>query len=271
MNPVLIKIPAWQACNGGYSSNGTCSYPDQGQRKEWAVYAQFYRRNATLIFSRSTLTIREVDYTSPAQRMKIVPSDLFEGINRVFFRPMLSTNDRRYDTFSETYIRTALISESLLSAVQDQAASLHIGRDWLRNLLALPLYVFQPTVLAQNGQVSGITNGTVVAPNLPGENYVEGSYCIGSNRAVPAFPFVLAYTVAAGLVLGFVTLGKLICSQFEHVETSDFPLLDFRALTEIINEEPESIELNEVLSETVYAEGRLFNQVEGLNVMLRQR
>ena len=152
-----------------------------------------------------------------------------------------------------------------------QATGLHVGRDWLRNLIALPFYVFQPTVLAVEDKIAGVTNGTVMALNLPKENYVEGSYCIASYRAVPAYPFVLAYTVTAGLVLGFITLGKLICSQFEHVETSDFPLLDFRALTEIVSEEPESIELSEVLNETVNAEGRQFDQVERLGIALRKQ
>ncbi|KAH7117881.1 hypothetical protein B0J11DRAFT_592362 [Dendryphion nanum] len=265
-------LAAWKVCTGGYTQNGTCLFASSRDQRSWTSWVQFYRRNATLTFSRSTFTIEEIDDVSTHQILQITPGDLFEAFNSVLYRPFQSTNDVRYDLNSDRYTRTQHIGLNLYRGISsDRGAGLTFGHDWLRNLLAMPLYIFQPTITSAGAEIPGVENGTQVAPNLPKENYVQGSYCVASKRAVPAFEFVLSYAVLAGVVLMFITLGKMACSVLSgYVETSDFPLLDFRALTVIINEEPEEIQLSSRLNEKVYEEGKMFEQIKGLKIALRK-
>jgi hypothetical protein len=136
----------------------------------------------------------------------------------------------------------------------------------------MPVYLFQPTILpidAQTPLLRGNDNGTLEQPNLPDENYIRGSYCIVSSRTVPDPRTVIGYGVAASLVLIFVIFTKLIAWLWEDIETSDFGMLDYEVLTELVDEDTETVSLRDRMSDPVYRYGSVLDAAADLRIGLR--
>jgi hypothetical protein len=136
----------------------------------------------------------------------------------------------------------------------------------------MPVYIFQSTILpidAQTPLLRGNDNGTLVQPNLPDENYIKGSYCIVSNRTVPDIRTVVGYGVAACFVLIFVISTKLIAWFWEDIETSDFGMLDYEVLTELVDEDTKSVSLRDRMSDPVYRDGSALDAAADLRIGLR--
>ncbi|KAF2714769.1 hypothetical protein K504DRAFT_496674 [Pleomassaria siparia CBS 279.74] len=202
--------------------------------RDCELYGGFHavHEYSTIIFSRSEFTIQDVSWLSkPVPQTTIAPSSLFTSLNTVLYRPNQTTNDFRYDRASQPYMLTQVIGSTLFFSLNQRAAASPFARDWLRNLLALPLYVFQPTSLAVDKQVPRTDNGTLPQPGLAAENYVEGSYCVVSTRAVPDRKTVVGYAAAGLVVFVFVGVGKGIACRWDGVETSDYAVVDFNVPT----------------------------------------
>jgi hypothetical protein len=263
------------SCQEGYAPNGTCLSPSQakGNQGSWSTYIQFYRRKATITFSRSDFTIKEVNSLSSAIPQQISPSSLFESLNTVLYQPNQTTNDVRYDKRSQQYALTQHIGSNLWYSLHTNMNGVSFARDWLRNLLVMPVYIFQPTILAIDAQtplLKGNDNGTLVQPNLPDENYIKGSYCIVSNRAVPDWRTVVGYGVAALLVLLFVIVCKAIAWTWKDIETSNFGMLDYDVLTELIDDKPNNtVSLRNTMNGRAYGGGSVLDAAADLRIGLR--
>jgi len=263
------------SCQEGYAPNGTCLSPAQaeGNKASWSTYIQFYRRKATITFSRSDFTIKEVYSLSPAIPQQISPSSLFESLNTILYQPNQTTNDIRYDKRSQQYALTQHIGSNLWFSLHTNLNGVSFAKDWLRNFLVMPVYIFQPTILAIDAQtplLKGNDNGTLEQPNLPDENYIKGSYCVVSNRAVPDWRTVVGYGVAALLVLIFVIAVKAIAWAWEDIETSDFGMLDYELLTELIDEQPNNtVSLRDKMIGRSHGSGSLLDAAADLRVGLR--
>lgn len=266
---------AWASCQAGYSqSNGTCL--DPGRNDGWGIFFHFYRRTATIVFSRSDLDILSVDHLSDPQPQNITPAALFTTLDAILYRPDRADETLKfYDVRSAEYLLTQTIGVQLWSSLFDTAASFNIGRDWLRNLVTLPVYVYQPTFLELAPYLQPLTadNGTMPQPNLPRENYVEGSYCIVDKRSIPGRGTVYAYTAVAGLLLAFVFIAKARALLWEDLGKSDFPILDTQILLRVVDKSPSGneIDLRERL-EAVNGEhstSKVLDQIPNLRIGLR--
>ncbi|KAF2030755.1 hypothetical protein EK21DRAFT_111627 [Setomelanomma holmii] len=208
-----VVVAGWKTCQAGYvNSTNEClePYSPPAGKSGWTTYFHFYRRNATVVFSRSRFTILEVKALSRRQSQNVSAASLFKATNAMLYRPNYVSNDFRYDRKSQPYILTQTIGYNLWQLTQDRMSGNPIGKDWLRNVLVLPVYLFQATVVAtgENLPVFYQEDGATPLLNLPVENYVRGSYCIVDKRAIPSTETVIGYACVAGSLLAFVVLAK---------------------------------------------------------------
>ncbi|KAL1605127.1 hypothetical protein SLS60_004670 [Paraconiothyrium brasiliense] len=263
----------WASCQLGYSTiNGSCLAP--GGRDDWGTFFRFYRRNATITFSRSDFEILDVDDMSDPQLQNITPAALFTALDAILYRPERADETLKiYDIRSAEYILTQTIGVKLWSSLQNNTAGLKIGRNWLRNLVTLPVYVFQPTYieLAPNLLPLPTDNGTEPQPNLPAENYVVGSYCTENKRSIPGRGTVYAYTAVAGLLLALVIIAKTRALRWNDMTTSDFAVLDYHVLTKVVDGKGDEVSLREELgiAGRDYGTSALLDRIPDLRVGLR--
>ena len=153
-------------------------------------------------------------------------------------------------------------------SLHERYNGLSIGRDWLRNILILPVYLFQTTVVATAENFPlGDDNGTTPLLNLPPENHVRGSYCIVHKQAIPGLETVIAYACIAGFVLLFVSISKCVAFRWPVIEPSEFPLLDYEYLTMLVDEQTQEVSLRQRLS----ASQRIYENSSILDEMVKCR
>jgi len=93
---------------------------------------------------------------------------------------------------------------------------LMIGKDWLRNILVLPVYLFQPRVEAtsDNLPVGYQEDGSTPLLGLPDENHVQGSYCNVSKRAIPGTETDIGCDCVTGSLLLLVGMAKPVALRW---------------------------------------------------------
>lgn len=213
---------------------------------------------------------------SDPRPQSITAAAIFTALDAILYRPDQASPELKfYDVRSSEYLLTQTIGVQLWQSLYPNAATLNIGRDWLRNLVSLPVYLFQPTSLALSSYLLPITaaNGTKPAPNLPGENYVEGSYCAVSRRSIPGRETVYTYAAVAGFLLAFVLIAKARALFWVDAETSDFAVLDYQVLALLTRHgsEREEVSLRERLDAggRPYGTGAVLDAIGDLRVGLR--
>lgn len=222
-----------------------------------------------MIFSRIHRTIEEVSALSEPEMQDVTASSLFESIDTFLYRPNNLTFDSNFDTNSLPYILTQRIGSELAFSVFDRARSLSAARDWLINLVILPVLLFTPTILPLNAID---LSGNSPQPDLPDENHLKGSYCFADRRAIPGQATVIGYGVVAGVVVLFIAIGKLVASRWPRRDTTEFPMLDFEALTMLRNLnklDGMDVSLRDRFRTGGYEEGALVNEVADLWIGLR--
>ncbi|KAF2003156.1 hypothetical protein P154DRAFT_112626 [Amniculicola lignicola CBS 123094] len=149
----------WKSCSLGYSPSGECLLPVTAENKTgWATRMQFHHRTASLTFSRTDLTIRSVTHLSrPTPVTNLTASSLFASLNQILYRPLQITTDPRFDLKSQQYVLTQVIGVQLWTSLLSTVKGVPFAREWLRNLLVMPMYLFQPTVLAFSNQLIGLS------------------------------------------------------------------------------------------------------------------
>jgi hypothetical protein len=271
----LFKL-GWKSCQDGYDTiNHQCleygSLP--GGKYGWTTYLHFYRRNATIVFPRSSFTILDVSDLSTPQSENISAASLFTAMNAMLYRPNQTENSFQYDRSSARYILTQTIGGDLWLLLPKSYSGLLIGKDWLRNVLAMPLYVFQPTVIvtADYLRVRKPEDGSTPLQNLPRENYVRGSYCIVDRRSVPGARTVIGYACVARFLLLFVVMAKWVAFRWPVMDTSNYPLLDYEALTQVEDDSDHTVTLRDGYgpSQKAYCNSELVKDVHALRLGLR--
>ncbi|KAF2678171.1 hypothetical protein K458DRAFT_395238 [Lentithecium fluviatile CBS 122367] len=229
-------VAAWFVCQSGYSEDdGTCLNPGSlPGRFGWKTNMRFYRRTVDIYFSRTDFTILSVAHLSTPIPEIMSAASLFRSLNSIFYRPNQTVNDFRYDRKAQQYILTQNVGSNLWFSLRERLRGATLGRDWLRNALTMPVYLFQPTVLPINTTHPLTLNGSLPQPNLPPENQLKGSYCTVSNRAVPGRGTVIAYTCVAGVLVAFVIGVKRAAWRWGEVETSRFVMADFDVLVRVV-------------------------------------
>lgn len=105
--------------------------------------------------------------------------------------------------------------------------------DYLCNLFATPLYVFNPLLLGLSAAPPDITD---IQLGLLPENYINGSYAKRRDHAVPERWTVLVYVIVSGVLLLVCFLGLVVGTGFEGTESSEFHFIDSLKLKWFIEE-----------------------------------
>ncbi|PSN74809.1 hypothetical protein BS50DRAFT_671117 [Corynespora cassiicola Philippines] len=257
-------VAGWKSCQEGVAENGTCLSP--GALPGWSTNLLFYRRRATVVFSRTEFTIQEVTNLSHPELQMISPASLFQSIDTILYKPNSTFADYRSDFKSQEYVLTQDLGSNLWQSLYNQSSGLTIGKDWLQNMLTLPVYLFQATMIS-SGPLAG--NGTSPAPDLPPENYVKGAYCLVDNRAIPGWGTVVGYACVAGLVLMCVIIGKAVAMTWPDIETSEYGMLDYEILTALEDSTGSQTLLSDRFLGRAYDEDKLMNEIVDLKIGLR--
>lgn len=191
----------------------------------------------------------------------------------MLYRPNNSGNDARFDLTSQPYVLTQTIAYDLWMSLYNRTQSLTIGKDWLRNVLTLPVYLYQPTVIGTAENFRELQdNGTRLEFGLPAENTVRGSYGVVDKRSIPDQKTVIAYACVAGVLLVFVFTVKVFSFKWRRYDTTEFPLVDYQELTTIVDDRGQEVSLLPTLqgSGRMYADATVLEEMRGLRIGLRE-
>jgi hypothetical protein len=179
-------------------------------------------------FSRTDYHIQDVRDLGVPSPQPVSSSDLFVAYDLMFYKPTLVSNYTRCDLVSGRYELTQNLAYKLYSLSSSDTNILGQGRDYLRNVLAIPLFLFTPTIRIRGGPTPFLNQ---TQSGLPDENQITGSYSMKFRRSVPGRWSIIAYGVVGGITLLLAAIGHVITARWPEARTTEFPLLDFAALT----------------------------------------
>ncbi len=210
------------------SFNSSClTDPSWHSSPGWNTSLTIHRRTADIHFSRYNFTTVLISNLSRNPvTLSIPPSSLLHVFNITFSGNALgfssNTPGQQFIFYLSNYLVAAAASSSF--------GSLEAGI-YLRNLLALPLYYFQPTYFSD--AAAAITEDNVDMPNpaVPAELYTQAAFAEPSFRVQVARWSVWVYTVVGAVTIAvcvaLLVLGSLEVTARKVPEASLWPVLDF--------------------------------------------
>ncbi|KAF2003157.1 hypothetical protein P154DRAFT_520511 [Amniculicola lignicola CBS 123094] len=82
---------------------------------------------------------------------------------------------------------------------------------------------------------------------------------------------VIAYAITAGLLIVFIGTGKLIATLWPSIETSEFPMIDYEVLTQVVSDDSRyKVSLRQAFDGKEYGEGAILGEVGDLRIGLRR-
>ena len=177
-----------------------------------------YRRTATVACSRASWAMLHAENLGSPTPEIIDPSDLFKAFDAILTPAGKQSSDPQCPTPESQLTNYLYIFIDQSSTPINQA--INIPLDYLRNLLATPLYLCNKVMLTASDSPSAIEK------DLPPENYLLGSYAIQVERAIPAKWSSITYSVLYGQILLVLFVVLITTSVFESPNTSSFPIAD---------------------------------------------
>jgi hypothetical protein len=222
-------------CPSQISFNSSCLTNTSWQSSPgWNTSMTAHRRTADVYFARynfSTVTIRNL---SPANPVDIPPSSLLHVFNITFSGNALgfSTNTpgQQFIYYLSTYLNVAGTS----------SFGYFEAGNYLRNLLALPLYYFQPTYLS-NASLA-LTESNVLEPNpaVPRDLHTRAAFADPSYQVLVAKWSVLVYAIGAAITIALclivLVLGSLPRTAAKAPDTTMWPVVDFVTNCEVMED-----------------------------------
>ena len=209
----------WTPCTGTVLPSGECDQPYSWETFNYtATFISISRRTATVYSMRDTSLIVAWEDLGTPQVQVITPSDFKTGFDTMVV-PWNSSSLAFQN--QDNILLTAQIASTL--RINLDAPESTKSLDYLCDLFATPLYVFNPLLLGSNAIVPYITD---IQPGLPVENYINGSYARTRDHAVPEYWTVLVYVIVSGVLLLACFLGLIVGTGLEGFESSEFPFID---------------------------------------------
>jgi hypothetical protein len=210
----------WTPCTGTVLPSGDCSQEGSWEAFNYtATFISISRRTATVYAMRDTSTIVAWENLGEPEFQIITPSD-FQTAFDVMVTPW-NNSSLILPPSDSTVQLTAQIASTLVIGLAAPESSEPL--DYLRNIFATPLYIFNPLLLGLSDPLPAISE---VQPDLPPENYINGSYARIRVHAVPERWTVLAYVVVSGVLLFACFVGLIVGTGYEGPELSEFPFID---------------------------------------------
>ncbi len=203
----------------------------------WNTSLTIHRRTADIHFSRYNFTTVLISNLSRnPTSVSIPPSSLLHVFNVTFSGNALgfssNTPGQQFIFYLSSFLAAAAASSSFGSLE---------ARLYLRNLLALPLYYYQPTYLSD--AAAAITEDNVNMPNpaLPAELYTQAAFAAPSYRVQVARWSVWIYAVGGAVTIAVcvavLVLGSLVTAAGRVPELSLWPALDFATGYQVLEDQ----------------------------------
>ena len=222
-------------CPLKFSSNSSCLTNTAWQSSTgWTTSMTAHRRTADVRFSRYNYSTVSIDNLSPGIAVQIPASSLLQVFNTTFSGNALGFSS---NTPGQQFI--FYLSNYLTFATASTSGNLEAST-YLRNLLALPLYYFQPTYLSNAS--FAITESNLDEPNpaVPRDLYTTAAFADPSYRVLVARWSVWVYTiwgaVTIAFCLGVLVLGSLPQTAGKAPESTLWPVVDFVTSCELAEE-----------------------------------
>jgi hypothetical protein len=181
-----------------------------------ATYLSIYRRTATVYASRETSTIFSVkDFSDPIAQ-SIAAQDFLTAFDSVII-PWVGQPYQCQESGPSFQLTTGLFTDLDLGL---EAPESTIPLDRLRNLFATALFVSTPLFVT-----STLTVDTV-QPDLPAENYFQGSYATPIDHIVPAQWTAITFTACGAFTFVVILVGVGLSYISKGPEISQFPFLN---------------------------------------------
>jgi hypothetical protein len=262
----LISSIGWTPCTDKVLPSGDCNQEGSWEAFNYtATFISISRRTATVYAMRDTSTIVAWENLGKPEFQTITPSDF----------------QTAFDVMVTPWNNLSLILPSNNTAVQltaQIASTLELGLaapesfeplDYLRNFFATPLYIFNPLLLGLSNPLPAISE---VQPDLPSENYINGSYARIRVHAVPERWTVLAYVVVSGVLLFACFVGLIVGTGYKGPELSEFPFIDSLQLKWVVagGDGREVEDIREVFKDVHLADNvKVLNHAARVRVKLR--
>lgn len=212
---------AWRVCPTNLDDSGDCNQPGSWDASlTWNTSLTVYRRDATVAASRTNLAVLQAKDLGTPVLQSITPGDLFQVYDAI-----LTPLDRISDGGNCSPLTPQSQLTEFLYIYLNQSTYvtnpvISFQRDYLRNLLAVPLYYCNSVMILSSNSPHA------VQPGLPPENYSRGSYAIPEEHAVPESWTVWTYAGLYGAILLLLLAVCVSVSGYEASEDSHFPLAD---------------------------------------------
>ncbi|KAF2821410.1 hypothetical protein CC86DRAFT_386368 [Ophiobolus disseminans] len=237
----------------------------------WSTYLTIYRRNATVVFAKDTLSILQATDLSPAVPQIITAESLFRALNNVLHKA-----EAPAPVSTQVRSLTDFVISNLRYSAEFKLSTFAQGSTMLSNLLTMPLLIFQPIFLPLSTHFpirehGGFPTGDDWAPWKA--HQVQGSYCRVAQRSVPSLETVIAYAASAGLLVLLVFCIKTYAFNRCNICTSEFSALDYEALTCHVGPRASDgeVSLKSLIRPDGYGTGVLMDCIDDLRIGLRGR
>ncbi|RAO68327.1 uncharacterized protein BHQ10_004339 [Talaromyces amestolkiae] len=224
----------WRVCPTSLDDSGNCNQAGSWDASlTWNTSLTIYRCNATVAASRTNLALLQVRDLGTPVLQSITPRDLFQVYDAIL-TPLDNISDggncssltpqSQLTEFLYIYLNQSAYTTNPIISTQ---------RDYLRNLLAVPLYYCNSVMILSSNSPNA------VQPGLLPENYLRGSYAIPEERAVPESWTVWTYAGLYGAILLLLLAVHVAASGYETSRDSHFPIADL-----LIQMSPEEMSYN---------------------------
>lgn len=222
-------------CPHQYSYNSSCLTHTAWQSSTgWTTSMTAHRRTADVRFSRYNYSTVSIDNLSPGTTVQIPASSLLQ-----VFKATFSGNTMGFSSNTPGQQFIIYLSNYLTFATASTFGNLEASA-YLRNLLALPLYYFQPTYLSNASFAITELNVDEPNPGVPRDLYTTAAFADPSYRVLVVRWSVWVYTiwgaVTIAFCLGLLVLGSLPQTAGKAPESTLWLVVDFVTNCELAEE-----------------------------------
>ncbi|KAH8817491.1 hypothetical protein F5884DRAFT_748955 [Xylogone sp. PMI_703] len=214
-------VTGWTPCLGEILPNRQCDQPGSWKAYRYmSTVLSISRRTATVYSSRKTSTILSLEDLGEPTLQNITVED-FKTAFDVMLLPWTNASSLSYSTSSSVFSLTSLVYTQIIFGLTAPVSIQSI--QYLQNLFATPLYIFNPLVVGVSAGLPAITN---IQPDLAPENYIEGSFARTRTHVVPERWTVIVFVVVSGAILFVDFTALVVTAFFKGPDASDFDFVD---------------------------------------------